>query len=69
VVPQNHQPSTIAAPPSLTCPCAPTPYLTSSIPIGGYKDSGMGREKGEDALQHYTQVKAVVQPLRGAAWC
>ncbi|KIZ06991.1 aldehyde dehydrogenase (NAD+) [Monoraphidium neglectum] len=40
----------------------------SSIPIGGYKDSGMGREKGEDALQHYTQVKAVVQPLRGAAW-
>ncbi|KIZ06992.1 hypothetical protein MNEG_0955 [Monoraphidium neglectum] len=40
---------------------------TVAVPIRSYKDSGMGREKGEDALQHYTQVKAVVQQLRGAA--
>jgi aldehyde dehydrogenase (NAD+) len=42
--------------------------MDSAVPFGGCKDSGMGREKGEDALQHYTQVKAVVQPLRGGAW-
>jgi aldehyde dehydrogenase (NAD+) len=41
--------------------------MDSAVPIRSYKDSGMGREKGEDALQHYTQVKAVVQQLRGAA--
>jgi aldehyde dehydrogenase (NAD+) len=28
-------------------------------PFGGYKASGYGREKGLEALQHYTQVKSV----------
>jgi aldehyde dehydrogenase (NAD+) len=28
-------------------------------PFGGYKASGFGREKGLEALQHYTQVKSV----------
>lgn len=31
----------------------------ASVPFGGYKQSGFGREKGEAALEGYTQVKAV----------
>ncbi len=36
-------------------------------PFGGYKSSGIGREKGVEALRHYTQLKCVVmkiQPLQ-----
>jgi aldehyde dehydrogenase (NAD+) len=33
-------------------------------PFGGYKQSGFGREKGLEALQHYTQVKNVAIRLR-----
>jgi aldehyde dehydrogenase (NAD+) len=29
------------------------------MPFGGYKNSGIGRELGEYALENYTQVKAV----------
>jgi aldehyde dehydrogenase (NAD+) len=29
-------------------------------PFGGYKQSGLGREKGLAALEHYTQLKTVV---------
>ncbi len=35
----------------------------SAVPFGGYKQSGVGRDKGEYALEHYTQVKAVYQKL------
>ena len=28
----------------------------AGVPFGGYKTSGIGREKGEAALAHYTQV-------------
>ena len=28
-------------------------------PFGGYKQSGIGREKGLEALHHYTQLKCV----------
>jgi aldehyde dehydrogenase (NAD+) len=28
-------------------------------PFGGYKQSGLGREKGVEALHHYTQLKSV----------
>lgn len=31
----------------------------SSVPFGGYKESGIGREMGSEALDNYTQVKAV----------
>jgi aldehyde dehydrogenase (NAD+) len=31
----------------------------SSVPFGGFKQSGIGREMGEYALQNYTSVKAV----------
>jgi aldehyde dehydrogenase (NAD+) len=33
------------------------------IPFGGYKNSGLGREKGIDAVHHYTQIKAVVMDI------
>ncbi len=33
------------------------------VPFGGYKNSGLGREKGLDALHHYTQVKAVIMDI------
>lgn len=32
-------------------------------PFGGYKQSGIGREKGIEALHHYTQVKSVTVAL------
>lgn len=34
------------------------------VPFGGYKMSGVGRDKGAYALEHYTQVKAVYQALQ-----
>ncbi|KAG6545482.1 hypothetical protein Mapa_013084 [Marchantia paleacea] len=40
----------------------------ATIPFGGYKQSGIGREKGIYALENYTQVKAVVMPLHNPAW-
>jgi aldehyde dehydrogenase (NAD+) len=30
------------------------------VPFGGYKNSGLGREKGIEALRHYTQLKSVI---------
>lgn len=48
---------------------SPPPLLLLGVPFGGYKDSGLGREKSEYALHHYTQVKAVYQPIKDtAAW-
>lgn len=32
-------------------------------PFGGYKQSGIGREKGREALNHYTQLKTVIVTL------
>ncbi|XP_061990847.1 aldehyde dehydrogenase family 2 member B7, mitochondrial-like [Rosa rugosa] len=40
----------------------------ASIPFGGYKMSGNGREKGIYGLNNYLQVKAVVTPLKNPAW-
>ncbi|KAF2282913.1 hypothetical protein GH714_043333 [Hevea brasiliensis] len=40
----------------------------AAIPFGGYKMSGMGREKGIYSLNNYLQVKAVVTPLNNPAW-
>jgi aldehyde dehydrogenase (NAD+) len=36
-------------------------YMAGGVetPLGGYKNSGYGREKGIEALHHYTQVKCV----------
>ncbi|PON61095.1 Succinylglutamate-semialdehyde dehydrogenase [Parasponia andersonii] len=40
----------------------------AAIPFGGYKMSGIGREKGIYSLNNYLQVKAVVTPLKKPAW-
>lgn len=40
----------------------------ATIPFGGYKMSGHGREKGVYSLSNYLQVKAVVTPLKNPAW-
>ncbi|GMF51570.1 unnamed protein product [[Candida] boidinii] len=33
--------------------------LHENVPFGGYKESGIGREMGQEAYDNYTQVKAV----------
>ncbi|KAL4584951.1 hypothetical protein LXL04_009564 [Taraxacum kok-saghyz] len=40
----------------------------AAIPFGGYKMSGIGREKGVYSLNNYLQVKAVVTALKNPAW-
>lgn len=40
----------------------------AAIPFGGYKMSGIGREKGVYSLKNYLQVKAIVTPLKNPAW-
>ncbi len=35
----------------------------ASMPFGGYKQSGWGREMGREALEHYTETKAVCVAL------
>jgi aldehyde dehydrogenase (NAD+) len=34
-------------------------YIHWSMPFGGYKESGIGRELGGEVLDNYTQVKTV----------
>jgi phenylacetaldehyde dehydrogenase len=34
-----------------------------SLPFGGYKQSGWGREMGHEVLEHYTEVKSVCAAL------
>ena len=33
----------------------------ASLPFGGYKQSGWGREMGEEVFHNYTEVKAVAR--------
>ncbi|XP_021718958.1 aldehyde dehydrogenase family 2 member B4, mitochondrial-like isoform X1 [Chenopodium quinoa] len=40
----------------------------AAIPFGGYKMSGIGREKSVYSLNNYLQVKAVVTALKDPAW-
>jgi len=37
--------------------------LPASLPFGGYKQSGVGRENGANAIDHYTQVKMIYSSL------
>jgi aldehyde dehydrogenase (NAD+) len=38
-------------------------YYNPSVPFGGYKQSGVGREMGELGLEEYTEVKIVSEDL------
>src|SRR4051794_20561463 len=44
------------------------PYPAGGVeaPFGGYKRGGMGREKGLEALRHYTQTKTVITHVEEA---
>jgi len=37
--------------------------MPASIPFGGYKHSGIGRENGHQAIDHYTQIKTIYTNL------
>ena len=37
-----------------------TPFPHPAMPMGGYKQSGIGRDLGEEAVNHYTEHKSVV---------
>lgn len=34
-------------------------HLVSQLPFGGFKESGFGRENGEDGLHEYLEIKTV----------
>lgn len=40
----------------------------ATIPFGGFKMSGQGREKGMEGLKAFLQTKSVVTPLKNPAW-
>lgn len=37
--------------------------MPASVPFGGYKHSGIGRENGAQAIEHYTQIKTIYTNL------
>ena len=37
-----------------------SPFPHPAMPMGGYKQSGIGRDLGEEAIKHYTEHKSVV---------
>ncbi len=39
--------------------------VDTTTPFGGFKQSGNGRENGEAALEHYTELKTVTVKLKG----
>ncbi|CAH2076747.1 unnamed protein product, partial [Iphiclides podalirius] len=38
-------------------------HVTSQTPFGGFKDSGLGRELGEDGINQYLEIKTVTMAL------
>jgi aldehyde dehydrogenase (NAD+) len=41
----------------------------NATPFGGYKESGVGREKGREALNNYVVTKTITMPIQGdPAW-
>jgi aldehyde dehydrogenase (NAD+) len=38
-------------------------YYNPSVPFGGFKQSGLGREMGELGLEEYTEVKVLCEDL------
>jgi len=42
-------------------------FLTAEVAFGGHKQSGIGRELGDEALKNYTESKSVIINLDGSA--
>jgi acyl-CoA reductase-like NAD-dependent aldehyde dehydrogenase len=40
-------------------------FVDPNLPFGGFKQSGLGRELGPHALEHYTEVKSVYFAVSG----
>jgi len=40
----------------------------AAIPFGGYKKSGIGRDKGQYAIDLYTEIKTVMMPINNPSW-
>ncbi len=40
----------------------------AAIPFGGYKKSGIGRDKSVYALEQYTEIKTVQMPIKNSNW-
>ena len=40
----------------------------AALPFGGYKQSGIGRDKSEYALEAYTETKTVCMPISDPNW-
>ena len=41
--------------------------VSAASPVGGYKQSGFGRENGHEAIAEYTQIKSVWVGLEAIA--
>ena len=37
-----------------------SPFPHPAMPLGGYKQSGIGKDLGEEAIRHYTELKSVM---------
>jgi len=40
----------------------------AAVPFGGYKKSGIGRDKSQYAIDLYTEVKTVMMPISNPSW-
>jgi aldehyde dehydrogenase (NAD+) len=38
-------------------------YYGPSVPFGGYRQSGIGREMGRAGFEEYLEIKAVAEPV------
>jgi aldehyde dehydrogenase (NAD+) len=41
-------------------------YLAPDVPFGGYRQSGLGREHGQEGFEEYLESKTVAVPVAGA---
>lgn len=42
--------------------------FSDTLPYGGYKMSGFGRDMGMESLESYLQTKSVAMPIHNSPW-
>lgn len=62
-VPDRMRPASLWAVPILRVTINCHNVFDASLPFGGYKQSGWGREMGEEVFHNYTEIKAVTAAL------